>query len=102
MKLTQDEQIHLDVFANLFRGREAVGGKLKITDTRLIFKSHAFNVQTGTTEILIEQIREVRKRNNLWIVPNGISVITKIGVEYKFVLWNRNKIIDFINSRIVN
>lgn len=90
------------MLANLFRGAEVVGGKLKITDRRLIFESHDFNIQTGTTEILIEQIAEVKKRNTLGIVPNGISVITKDESGYKFVLWNRSKIIDFINIRMTN
>lgn len=55
----ENEQIYFDVLANLFIGPEAVGGKLKITDRRLVFKSHDFNIQTGTIEILIEQIAEV-------------------------------------------
>lgn len=98
MILMENERIYFDVLANLFRGIEAVGGKLMITDRRLIFKSHTFNIQTGTTEILIEEITEVKKRNTLKIVPNGISVITKNGVEYNFVLWNRRKIFDFLNK----
>jgi hypothetical protein len=35
--------------ANLWRGPEAVGGRLTLTTERLIFESHGFNVQTGTT-----------------------------------------------------
>lgn len=102
MNLMENEQSYFNVLANLFRGAESVGGKLKITDRRLIFKSHAFNIRTGTTEILIEQIAEVKKRNTLGLVPNGISIITKDEIEYKFVLWNRSKIIDFISKRMTN
>lgn len=98
----ENEQIYFDVLANLFIGPEAVGGKLKITDRRLVFKSHDFNIQTGTIEILIEQIAEVKKRNTLGIVPNGMSIITKDGIKYKFVLWRRSKIIDFISKHINN
>lgn len=98
----ENEQTYFDVLANLFRGPEAVGGRLKLTDRRLLFKSHNINIQTGTTEILIEQIAEVKKRNTLGIVPNGISIVTKDGAKYKFVLWRRSKIIDFINKRINN
>lgn len=100
MELLQNEQLNFDVLANLFRGMEGVGGKLKITDRRLVFESHAFNIQTGITEIYFSQIAEVKKRNTMGIVPNGMSVITKDGVEFKFVLWNRTKIIDFLNNRI--
>ncbi|MBS4537954.1 hypothetical protein GOQ27_05745 [Clostridium sp. D2Q-11] len=102
MEKTDNEQIHFNVLANLFRGNESVGGKLKITDKRLIFKSHALNIQTGVTEIPIEKIVKVNKRNTLRIVPNGMSIITQDGIEYKFVLWSRGKIINFINNRIAN
>ena len=98
----ENEQIYFNVLANLFRGAEAVGGKLKITNRSLIFESHSLNIQTGVTEIPIEQIKTAKKRNTLGIVPNGMSVITKGDIEYKFVLWNRSKIIDFINKSITN
>ena len=98
----QEEKVYFEVFANLFKGIEAVGGKLKITENKLIFQSHAINIQTGTTEVLIKQIAKVKKRNTLGIIPNGMSVITVDGTEYKFVLWNRSKIIYFINKRIDN
>ena len=39
------------VAANLFRGKEAVGGHLHFEDQQMVFKSHAFNIQTGTTII---------------------------------------------------
>lgn len=98
----ENEQVYFDVAANLFKGVEAVGGKLKITNKRLIFTAHSLNIQGGTTEILIDQITEVKKRNTLGIVPNGMSVICKDGVEYKFVVWNRSKLIDFIKKHINN
>lgn len=100
MQLMKNEQIYFEVAANLFRGAEAVGGKLTITDRRMLFHSHAFNLQTGSTEIVIENIQEVKKRNTWGIVPNGLSVRTKDGKEYKFVVWNRKKLIGFINQRI--
>ena len=100
MELMENEKVYFEVLANLFRGAEAVGGKLRVTDSRLIFKSHSLNIQTGNTEILMEQIVKVQKRNTLGFVPNGMSIITIDGIEYKFVLWNRSKIIDFINERI--
>lgn len=100
MESMQNEKVYFDVFANLFKGVEAVGGKLKVTDSRLIFKSHSVNIQTGTTEIIMEQIAKVEKRNTLGIVPNGMSIITKDGTEHKFVLWNRSRIIDLIIKRI--
>lgn len=37
--------------ANLKRGLEVVGGRLWLTSQRLAFKSHAFNIQVGATDI---------------------------------------------------
>jgi hypothetical protein len=100
MELKPGEKVHFDVMANLFRGFEAVGGKLKITDQRIFFKSHHFNIQTGTLDLPLEQIVEAKARNTMGIIPNGMSVITKDGKEYKFVVWGRGKLIDFININI--
>lgn len=102
MELVKDEQVYFDVAANLFRGVESVGGKLKITDKKVFFQSHTFNIQTGSTVVLIEDIKEVKKRNTLGIVPNGISITTKDDKKYKFVVWNREKLIEFLNQRIKN
>lgn len=94
------EDVYFDVFANLFRGIESVGGRLKITERSLLFTSHALNIQQGSTEIIIDQISSIKKRNTLGIVPNGILITTGDGVQYKFVVWNRHQIIEFINKRL--
>lgn len=39
------------VYANLFRGPEAVGGKIHFNQNSLVFESHKLNIQTGRTEI---------------------------------------------------
>jgi hypothetical protein len=36
-----------DFFANLFRGIEAVGGKIYFDETGFSLKCHALNIQTG-------------------------------------------------------
>jgi hypothetical protein len=84
------------VNANLFRGMEAVGGKLTITNQRLMFTSHSLNIQAGTTEIPMSEIATVRKRNTMGFVPNGMSVILKNGTEHKFVVWKRDMLIKTI------
>ena len=88
------------IMANYFRGIEAVGGKIYFYEDKLIFKSHVFNIQRGETEIKYSDIYEIQKRNTSFIVPNGISIITKDGFKHKFVLNGRNKVIEFLNSKI--
>jgi hypothetical protein len=96
----QAEEILADVGVNLFRGIESVGGRLKITNRRIVFEPTAINLQKIPVEIPYTDISEVGKRNSLGIVPNGMLVKTKAGVEYKFVLMGREKIIDLIQSKL--
>ena len=96
----QSEAILADVGANLFRGIEAVGGRLKITSRRVLFEPSALNLQKNPAEILLGDIAEVTKRNTLGLVPNGLLIRTRAGVEYKFVVWGREKLIGLIESKI--
>lgn len=96
-KYDNEENI-LTVNANLFKGIEGVGGKLRITNKQLIFTSHSFNIQTGTTVIQISDITRVYPKNLGGLVPTGMCINTFDGTEYKFVVYNRTKIIALINS----
>lgn len=87
------------IFANYFKGLEAVGGKIYFNDTGLTFQSHSLNIQTGEIRIEYSQISKIAKRNTLGIVPNGISIFTKDGFEHKFVIYNRNSVIAFLQCR---
>ena len=81
--------------ANLQRGAETVGGWLYLTDRRLIFESHAFNLQTGTTAIFLGEITTVAKcwtrfLNKLPLFPNSLAVTTDRGREHRLVLFRRS------------
>jgi hypothetical protein len=93
------ETMKTKVAANLFRGMESVGGHLYFGEDAMVFKSHALNIQTGDTHICYADIENVKKRNTLGLVPNGILVTMKDKTQYKFVVWKRNDIIAFIDSR---
>jgi len=82
--------------ANLQKGIEAVGGKLFLTDQRVVFESHALNVQTGTTEIPLAEIQRVQPcwtkfLNLIPLIPNSLAIQTRDGSEYKFVLFGRSR-----------
>ena len=89
-----------NIFANYFRGVEAVGGKLYFDAAGMTFKSHMFNVQTGETRIEYSRIRRVQKVNTMGLVPNGMAVFTDDGREHRFVINNRGKVIAFLESVI--
>jgi hypothetical protein len=102
-KLKAEEIIKKQGSANLQKDWESVGGHLYLTNKRLIFESHAFNVQAGTTIIELDSITTVTKcwtlfLNSIRISPNSILVDTKDGRQFKFVLYNRGKWITAIGD----
>jgi hypothetical protein len=99
-----DETSLKDGAANLQRGIETVGGWLYLTNRRLVFESHAFNIQTGATIIPLASITGVRKcwtkfLNLIPIFPNSVAVSTKEGKEYRFVTFGRQAWIEAIEDQ---
>jgi len=93
-ELRQNEQIIKTGFANLQRGIETVGGKMNLTNQRLIFKGHKLNIQKNATEIELSNIQSLQPcwTKFLGIIPlfpNSLAVFTKQGKEYRFVLFRR-------------
>ena len=93
--LQPNETLIQDGGANLQRRWEAVGGRLFLTSDRLVFTSHAFNVQTGPVEIPLADIRGVvpcwtKFLGLLPLVPNSLCISTDQG-EHRFVLHGRSK-----------
>lgn len=94
--LKQGEQIIKQGLANLQKGIETVGGRLYLTNQRLVFEAHTINVQGGTTEIELSNINTTKK---CWtkflglipLFPNSLAVFTKTGEEYQFVVFGRGK-----------
>ncbi len=93
-ELKENEQIIKKGAANLQKGLETVGGKLYLTDQRLVFEAHKINIQGGNTEINLSDIQSSEK---CWtkflgfipLMPNSLAVHTKTGKEYRFVLFGR-------------
>ena len=98
LKLQKNEELLADRVANLFRGIGAVGGRIKITNQRLIFEPHALNIQKQILEVPLNQIKEVSPRNTLLLIPNGILVKLVSGQEYKLVVWKRKELMELINK----
>ena len=94
------ERTLLEAPANLWRGKEAVGGRVTVTSSRIIFQSHGFNAQTGTTEIPLADIQGVTPVNTLGIVPNGVRIALKSGGEHRFVVWHRDVLMRAIPSAL--
>ena len=105
IELMENEKIIKKGSANIQRGIEQVGGKLYLTNERIIFKSHKFNFQSGNTEIKLENISSVNKSWTKFLgfiplVPNSIKLSTKEGSKFRFVINGRSKWISAINKEI--
>ena len=89
------EQVIKDGAANLQKGIETVGGRLYLTNQRLVFEAHRLNVQGGVTEL---ELADVESSEPCWtkflglipLFPNSLAVCTKEGREYRFVLYGRS------------
>ncbi len=93
-QLGQGEHLIKQGAANLQKNIETVGGKLYLTNQRLIFEAHAMNFQRGTTEILVSALQSARPCWTLFLgliplFPNSLAVYTKQGTELRFVLFGR-------------
>lgn len=93
--LQPNENLIKESGANLQRGAETVGGKLFLTNDRLYFDTHSFNVATGSESIPLAQISEITL---VWtkflgvipLFPNSMRVSTKDGKNYDFVVMDRS------------
>jgi hypothetical protein len=96
-----DESTIDSFLANRYRHIfDSDGGKLTVTNRRIIFKAHAFNFDTNATEIAFEDIASVTYFSPWGLLPNGIEIKTYDGKSHQFVTWKRDKVRDIINEHL--
>ncbi len=100
--LLENEKIEIEGPANLFRGIESVGGKIFLTNKKVIFKSHKINIQKSQIEIEYENIDKIIKRKTVKLINNGIQISTKDGKEFDFVVNERDTWIEKLNKKILH
>jgi hypothetical protein len=105
LQLTGGEKLLAEEPVNLWRGAEAVGGVIKITNRRLFFEPHSFNVQKSPEEIPLNQIVEIEPLDyrGHWTKlasKTGMFVKLESGTEYRFVVRDREKLIEFLKVQI--
>jgi hypothetical protein len=84
--------------ANLMRGIEGVGGRLIVTNQRLLFEAHKLNLQRTPLDIPLDQISDVAETKTMGLIPNGVTVTCRSGEQHRFVTWNRAKIVAAIRQ----
>jgi hypothetical protein len=99
IEIAPDETILFETGANHIKGAEAAGGKLYLTNKRLVFKSHKFNIQNHELSISLLDIDKVDRYKTLGLVNNGLSVITTGNKIEKFVVQQINEWIDQLGQK---
>lgn len=97
-----DEDVLFETPANHFKGIEAVGGKLYLTNKRLIFKSHKMNIQNHELSIDLNNIKSVDRHKTLGLIDNGLSIITSQSMTEKFVVEQVEEWVNRLNAKKSN
>ncbi len=85
--------------ANHFKGLEAVGGKLYLTETHLKFMSHNLNIQNHEWEVSLTRIERIEKAKSIGLLNNRINVYIESGEKEIFVLNQQQKWYDILSSK---
>jgi hypothetical protein len=76
-------------------GKEAIGGRLHLTNYRLIFRSHAINRVTGTFSIFLPTIIEVKDTSTFLAKKMQITTQSQ---AFEFIVWGIPKLLAAIQS----
>ncbi|MFI9811752.1 hypothetical protein [Saccharothrix variisporea] len=78
-------------------GQEAIGGKLHVTNLRLVFCAHPFNRLRGSLSTPLPAVTAIRPwRSGLTI---GVEVESGVATQ-RYVIWSRKKLIETVENAI--
>jgi hypothetical protein len=98
--LSSDEKVMFEEGASHFHNFIAVGGNLKLTNKRIIFKSCATLNYQHEISILLDQVSGVEFFKTLFMNPNGLAVLMKDGQMENFIVDDKKIWKEHILSRI--
>ncbi|HEY5406740.1 MAG TPA: GRAM domain-containing protein [Ginsengibacter sp.] len=98
--LDADEKIIFETPANHFKGAEGVGGKLYLTNKRLVFKSHKLNFQKHELSIPLNEITKVERYKALFMINNGLNVQTIQNTTERFVVEKAGEWYNYLNKPV--
>ncbi|MTI66299.1 MAG: hypothetical protein FH753_06830 [Firmicutes bacterium] len=104
-KMLDGEKVIKEGKANRSNFINAQGGKLYLTNKRLVFVGHGKNIGEGTIAVELNEILTYGKAFTFSIflpipIPNAMKVVTQKGKKYKFTVYGRKKWIKEINNKI--
>jgi hypothetical protein len=96
--IPENEILIKEYGANLFRGKEGVGGKIALTDKSVLFKSHKVNIQTGETMIHIEDIIGYEIKNRIFNLLKNEVTLQTTEKNYRFIIQGRDELMEELKS----
>jgi hypothetical protein len=79
-----------------FAGQEAVGGKVHLTNFRILFESHRVNRVTGAFSVFLPTIREMNDRSRLLV--KRLEVVTRLQ-RFDFVMWGVPAFVEAVRTQ---
>lgn len=97
----KNEKVIFEMFCSHMVGIEAVGGKICLTNKRLLFKSHQFNLHNHELEISIKDITSIQRcRLYKYFPGKGVSISLKDDSIEVFSPRNWKKMIEEIEKYV--
>jgi len=105
--LRESEALVKEGKANRQKNFESVGGKLYLTNQRVIFESHGYNAQRASVSIELKDCMFVAKGWTKFLgffplFPNAIVLSMGDGKIHRFSVFGRKKWISEIESSLVS
>lgn len=92
--LKQNEKIVKKGGGNLIQNGVGAGGKLILTNQRIIFEAHKLNIESISAEVELSNIQSLEKNWSkilgIPIINNELTVRTKNTEKYQFILFGRD------------
>ena len=94
----QEEELLGKFGADLYKGIRSIGGRLILTNRRVMFEPNSFNIGSKTLEIPIETIKKVFPSKLFGFIPTAMTIRCYSGEDYVFYVWRRKRIIGMIEQ----
>lgn len=93
----QNRKYDINVAATYYEDKNSWEGKLKINSTYIVFLAKSKKERLKKIEILINEVKDVVKKNSLGIIPNVLIIKTSDNI-YKFHVYSREQVVKYIQN----
>jgi len=101
--ITNAEFIVYHIPARLHRDREAIEGRMRVTNERILFDTMPEDANPKPSiaiEIRMSELKSVYPCNTYLFLPNGLLLTLDRGEVYKFAVWKRSRLAGYLNRRL--